>query len=284
MFKSMLVTSIVLAASVPAMATVLVSDPFTDGGRTNGADALDIAWWQTGGTGPLAMFAVQNDPSTSSNALFRDPNGGFSSFIGFFGATAQSLAVGDSISLSLDVRFTTLPANQNNAFRFGLYNSQGTQQADDFGGNSGNNFNNRLGDAGYYAGLNFGTASNLSAFFREVDTGGVLVGGAEVVGVGTNFASVVVDLLPHNLRLIVSRTAVGLDLSYSYDNGTPVVRSDTTPITTAFDTIVIGQGNAVNPFYIDNVNVVYTPIPEPTLAAVLLGTACLALRRRSKTA
>jgi len=279
----MLVTSIVLAASVPAMATVLVSDPFTDGGRTNGADALDIAWWQTGGTGPLAMFAVQNDPSTSSNALFRDPNGGFSSFIGFFGATAQSLAVGDSISLSFDVRFTTLPPATNNTFRFGLYNSQGTQQLDDAPGSTPT-FNGRVGDAGYYAGLNFGTASNLSAFFREVDTGGVLVGGAEVVGVGTNFASVVVDLLPHNLRLIVSRTAVGLDLSYSYDNGTPVVRSDTTPITTAFDTIVIGQGNAVNPFYIDNVNVVYTPIPEPTLATVLLGTACLALRRRSKTA
>jgi len=283
MYKSMLVTSIVLAASVPAMATVLVSDPFTDGGRTDGADALDIAWWQTGGTGPLAMFAVQNDPSTSSNALFRDPNAGFSSFIGFFGATAQSLAVGDSISLSFDVRFTTLPANQNNAFRFGLYNSQGTQQLDDAPGSTPT-FNGRVGDAGYYAGLNFGAATNTSAFFREVDTGGVLVGGADVVGVGSNFASVVVDLLPHNLRLIVSRTAVGLDLSYSYDNGTPVVRSDTTPITTAFDTIVIGQGNAVNPFYIDNVNVVYTPIPEPTLATVLLGTACLALRRRSKTA
>ncbi len=280
MFKSMLVTSIVLAASVPAMAAVLVNDTFSDGGRTNGADALDIAWWQTGGTGPLAMFAVQNDPSTSSNALFRDPNAGFSSFIGFFGATAQSLAVGDSISLSFDVRFTTLPANQNNAFRFGLYNSQGTRQLDDAAGSTPS-FNGRVGDAGYYAGLNFGIGTNSSAFFREVDTGGVLVGGTEVVGVGSNFASVVVDLLPHNLRLIVSRTAVGLDLSYSYDNGTPVVRSDTTPITTAFDTIVIGQGSAVNPFYIDNVNVVYTPIPEPTTAAVLLGMACIVLRRRS---
>jgi len=277
----MLVTSIVLAASVPAMAAVLVNDPFTDGDRTNGADALDINWWQLGGGGSLA---VQNDPSTSSSALLRTA-GGFSAFIGFFGATAQSLEVGDSISLSFDVRFTTLPANVNNAFRFGLFNSQGTQQADDNFGSAINNFNGRLGDLGYYAGLNFGAVGNNNAFFKKpLNTDGTLLGGTSIIGVGSPFASVVGDLLSHNLKLTVSRTAGGLDLSYSYDNGTPFVRTDETPATTAFDTIAIGQGNATNPFYIDNVNVVYTPIPEPTLAAVLLGTACLALRRRSKTA
>jgi hypothetical protein len=284
MFKHLFASSLLLVAAPAMGAVVLVNDPFTDGGRTNGADAQDIAWWHTGAVG---TFQVQTDPSTSSSALLRQPGSTFSRFVGFFNGTsgspsAQSLALGDSITLSFDLRYTAVPSTSNNGLRFGLYNSNLTRQADDFAGNAGNNFNGRLGDAGYYAGLNFGAAgATNNAIFREADTDGSPLGGSEVIGLGSGFASAVIDTNVHNLALTVTRTATGVNVGYSFDNGTAITRSDTVQNTTAFDAIYIGHGNDSTAFYVDNVNVAFTAIPEPSSIAAIVGIAGLALRRRT---
>jgi hypothetical protein len=280
------VTSLFTACSAFG-AVVLVNDPFTDGGRTNGTDAQDIAWWQTGANG---TYQVQTDPVTSSNALLRQPTNGFTRYVGFFNGTtgpntAQSLAVGDSLSLKFDFRYVSLPTNAANGLRFGLFNSQGTRQADEFAGNAGNNFNGRLGDAGYYVGLNFGSnAAGSGVIFRETDADGGPTGGGEVVGLGGGFNSVVIDTAVHSLTLTIKRiSATSTDVTYQYDNTTAVTRNDSTQNTAAFDAIYIGQGSDFSPFYVDNVNVTYTAVPEPTSVAVL-GLAGLFLTSRRRQA
>jgi hypothetical protein len=274
------------ALSMPALgATVLVNDPFTDGGRTNGTDPQDIAWWSVGSGSSLT---VSVDPVTTSSAL-NNQMGGFTRFVGFFDGpggsnTPQSLAVGDSIKLSADIRYVSVPGNVNNVFRMGLGNSQGTRQANDFFGSSPT-FNDRVGDASYYVGLNFGAAlPTVDAIYREVDTDGSPLAGPDVLPVGAFFDSALIDIAVHNVALTITRTASGVDIAYQFDNGTAITRTDTAQLTTAFDAIYFSKGNSATQFYVDNVNVTYTPIPEPGTAALAGGLAMAGLvarRRRS---
>ena len=67
-----------------AFAQIIVSDPFTDGARTDGADPLDIAYFRSvASTGSGLVFAVNNSfAGFVGNSLAVDPSGDFQSIVG----------------------------------------------------------------------------------------------------------------------------------------------------------------------------------------------------------
>lgn len=272
----------------PALANpiTLVNDPFTDGGVTNGADPSDIAYFRTGGSTALSVPTLGT--GLTGNALRYDPAGNtFAKFLGFFpdadANSLQELAVGDVLELRFDIRFETAPGSVGSGLRFGLFNSNDTQQTDDFAGNAGSNFNGRIDDRGYFFGMNVGTnATSGTDLFEESDADGSPLGGA-ITGVSNVFDSINAGTTAFSLRFKIERTAVSqLSLGLSINGGALESVFDNTPVTTAFDTVVIGQGNQAIPFLVDNVNVAYTAVPEPaTLALAGVGAALVLGRRRT---
>jgi hypothetical protein len=269
-----------LGLSSAVQAQVLVNDTFADGGRTNGADAADIAFFSVGSP---TTFAVQNDAVSGSNAL-RYTNGGFAQFVGFFNAT--TLSVGSSIKLSFDIRAVGTTSNVSNAFRFGFFNSQGTQQVDDNAGSSPT-FNGRVGDAGYFVGINPTAIAGGIASFSETDTSGFTLGGSEIAGINTG-TSIALNSGYTNVALSLTRaSATSMVLTFIYNGGAPIsigTQSGTLTATT-FDAIYLGSGSStggLQDVYIDNITV--SAIPEPSTYAAIAGALVLAqvgfVRRR----
>ena len=112
MFKHLTVAGILLLLCLPlvAGAAVLVDDPFTDGAKNNGADPLDINWWNANGISPEAELTIENDSAGlengNSSMVFTVGSSSVSrKFYGTFG-TVDLLNVGDGITLSFDFRYT----------------------------------------------------------------------------------------------------------------------------------------------------------------------------------
>src|SRR5215204_4105280 len=49
--------ALVLMAAQPVLASVIVNDSFTDGGRNNGPDALDTDWWTSASSAGIEVSA-----------------------------------------------------------------------------------------------------------------------------------------------------------------------------------------------------------------------------------
>jgi hypothetical protein len=271
-----LLTAGLLATSAIAAPITLVNDPFTDGGRTNGTDPQDIAFFNSGFTGGGSSFGVENDPVLASNALRTVPGTfTFVKFVGFFDAV--TLAAGDSLTLSFNYRVESAP-NQASALRFGLLNSAGTRQTSD--GSSTLAGVTRTDDSGYGIATNIGATGSNTTTNRE-PAGDDTLGGSNFTPFGSNAASVVHDPnTVYSATLTLARTATGLDLSGSLAGVTIPVRSDATPVTSTFDQIAFGTGNASFNFSIDNVSVTTTAVPEPTAMALMAAAVPLLIRRR----
>jgi hypothetical protein len=106
------------AAAVPAKAAVagvLIDDSFADGGRDNGADTLDSAWWATTTSG--AIEVAEGHVGLVSGGSGRGIRTTFD---------PQTLAVGQTIKA--DFTFTTpetMGTNRDSALRVGLYDKLG---------------------------------------------------------------------------------------------------------------------------------------------------------------
>jgi hypothetical protein len=277
-----LIASAACAGALSAQSITLLNDTFTDAGRTDGTDAQDTAWYAAG-TG--TSLSVSVDGVSGSSALQYNIPGGFHRILG--GMTSHDLLVGEAMTLRFDLRVISAAANVNNAFRFGVFNSQGTRQVDDFFGSSPT-FNGRVGDAGYYATINGTTAIGGLGFFREVDTDGSPVAGPDVALINTA-NSTALGAAYNTLAFTITRTtATSIVGTFSYNGGSPLAlgTSAGAPVTTLFDTVYFSVGSntgGITNMFIDNVNV--SVIPEPSTFAALAGLLALggAILRRRKS-
>lgn len=263
-----------------ASAAVIVQDGFTDGGRTNGADPLDLPWYQgTGGT-----LSVADDPAGTGfgagNALFFDSGGTFRRFLGVFD-TPITIAPGETLNLSFDYRFPAAPASTGGNFRFGLYNDGGTPLTADTTSSSA-----RTNDFGYAVTTNPGSAAANGTSITKEAAGDDILGGSSPGGLvtfGTAGGSVASGTTPHTATLSVSRNLAGTALSFSgqLDNAAIFSGTDNSPSTFTFHEFALGSGGVEIDFAIDNV--IINVVPEPTGAlAISLVTGLLALRRRRR--
>jgi hyaluronate lyase len=165
-----------LGLATATAATVIVSDPFTDGSRTNagGGDPLDLVYYMGQSWGTLA---ITNDDAGigTGNALLLTPTTGWSRCLAYFGPVSL-VSPGDSVTVSFDYRFAVAPTNINAGLRAGLYQSMGTRQSTD-ASDTGSGVGNRSDDVGYGFQTNPGTnAATATTVYSEAAANDILGG------------------------------------------------------------------------------------------------------------
>lgn len=280
---------LLLSAALPAFsfAQVLVNDTFSDGGRTNGADVQDAAWFHGSNEAPASVGVVDvggNNRLRISAALGSALNPLLTSTF-----APAALSVGQTISLSFD--FTSTTAASASGIRFGLYNGGSTNITADIMGNPpafGSVFHDDVGFSAFAPHQQTGTiqlynrtantTSNANLLGGATAINSPIVGASATLGTATNTTSV------YSVGLALTRTVAGYDYLVSYA-GTSFGGSTTLVPTSSFDTIGILAINDSQTFTIDNVMVSVTSIPEPSTWAAISGLAALgavaARRRRS---
>lgn len=235
-------------AANPARAA-LVDDAFIDGGLTDGSDALDATWTSLSNTA-LTVGAF-NSTGNTSNALRVDSTNTFSGTKGAF-TNASALAIGESITVSFDFRITNTAANDGAGLRFGLSSSSNT-----------------------YA-FTFGTGTTTGGGMAQF--GANTMGGTNTIYPATGTPFAINDTATHSFSFTITRTS-GTSLSFlgSVDANTISAVTSNSISNFTFNSIVLGQGNTINDFNIDNVLVFQSTIPEPSTYAALTGLAALGL-------
>ncbi|MGN6366801.1 MAG: PEP-CTERM sorting domain-containing protein [Phycisphaerae bacterium] len=196
--------------------------------------------------------------------------------------TSVTLADGDSVQLSFDVKMVTAAGSipsADRSFRFALFNSKGTTSTSD--------------DIGYIGRADTGTSATTTFDLsgNNPGTSGIFsVSGSAKHTSTSNTASVLNDNNVHTITVLLQRTGTDVFGSASFTNGATTVNigpfDDTLSPTTqtyTFDELAIGYNNAATLEYtLDNVNVTgTTAVPEPASLGVLgLAGVGLLVRRR----
>lgn len=241
----------VTAVSSTHAATVLVDDQFNDGDLINGTDPLDVAWTRVGGTG--SNLAVTANALTQSSSSYFVVKGVFTP------VTLTNGGSNDSITLTMDIRATSIPGASDAGFRFGLGTS----------GTGANTYVFHLGTGG--------TAPGGFVQWAGVDS----VSGTPTVYATSptpGTAQSITDTAYHTFSLTITRTsATSLSFSSSIDGFNYTSVSSNSISNFNFDRIILGEGGTSVPFAIDNVLVTQGAIPEPSTYAALAGLAALGL-------
>lgn len=277
-FTSRLILLALLAAHTSHAATIHLNDTFNDGGRTNGADTIDTAWFLSN-TGNSTTLTVANDAVINSgNAMRLTTTTNFRKFFGAF-SSAITIAQGETLQLSFDYRFHEV-ANGAGLFRFGLYNNGGTATTADNVPSDNNDF-------GYASTTNPGLDSANGTVVNSEIAGDASLGGATpngLVSVGSAGASVNVGTtLPGSALFSITRNLDdSISLSSSINGQSAASGTITTsPLTYTFHQVVIGLGGTASDFSVDNVNVSVIPEPSCLLLSALGVAAGVGHRRRN---
>lgn len=302
--------SISLVASASAQ-TVLVNDTFTSAQRVGGSGFPVTGLDRDGGTsndwvvasantaiagsagGPLYVDAINVATGINGNSLRIGNLGGFYDLKTYFAPT--TLAAGESVSVSFNVRTSLANPTGGNGFRVGLFNSGGNQQTANIGTYNSTLFDGYQGYVAQYTPNATGTTTtaNLIGDRSSSVNQGLFQGsitsltntGAPIVGGTVSFD------INHAVTFTVSRSLDGLTNTISSTfGGASIAATDNTSPYATFDQLGIFFGSgwgAASPNqrsnFIDDVVVTYSAIPEPSAAAALVGFGALgivALRRR----
>jgi hypothetical protein len=292
--------AMLLLLPLVAGAQVYMNDTFTDGGRTNGADALDAAWYTTSG----GTLSVANNPTIGSgNAMTFNPqtvdvNNKSPKYqqriVGQFGSTASLTNAGDWIKLSFDVLVdTNNPISTANirTFRFGLFDSQGTTfSADAVDVNSSSFAGN---DKGYMAAISV-SPSVRGDLLAETASDVTFCGGSPLTILSNTSLAGISEITKYSMSLIITRLTSAADsnvsVEYTLDGVSTLLNSSYGTSTSrffSFDEVGIAGGVATTPFsYLDYTvdNVKVETIPEPaTMSILAMGTLLLTrFQRRRK--
>lgn len=259
--------------ALPAAALAVPSAlPFTDTFETN-QNLNNDGWYfrhyaAAGAAWYYAATSVNTvSPTGGSMAATINPAVGSEAYKQFSPVTLS--AVGQSLTVSFDFRFTGTSPDANGALRVAFLNLDASIAANSMGGTSFG-----AGKAGYA--FHTGTSgSPVAAYYDNLNPATALLNGLATASIGNNAA--------HTLTYTISLTATGLSLAGKIDS-TTVVSHEIAGVTSfTADTLRINLPSVQNVgFYIDNVSVT-SAIPEPAQASVLLGglaLAGMALRRR----
>lgn len=178
-------------------------------------------------------------------------------------------AVGDTISLSGGVTFSSLAAPQADQFRFGLYNVNGQSGATGWLGYMASNSGASAGPA--YSRLWERNNPNTGSFGSG--TGATTVANVNASPTNTSFASGT-----YTFSLTITRVATGLEVDWTLV-GTSLSSSvsgtyiDTTPQTYTFNRVGFFTGGSLNAAQVSfsNVDLSYVAVPEPAALSLVAG-------------
>ena len=243
--------SVALPPSLSSTTSLIASDGFTDGDRTNGTDALGCAWYTMGS--PTA--AIVNDTVIGAgNALKLTTSAASQGMVANL-PSPVTLAEGDSVALSFSCRFTgTANLNGNTLLRFGLYNSNGTLT-----GTDGTSPGARADDVGYCGYTNPGLMSGTSTMVTRKSSWGELT--QALTPFGNTGYSINSGTTAHNTTLTILRAGSNLVVSASIDGQRAATGIDSAPLTYTFDEFAFSiSGTSISPFILDNMQVNAVPL------------------------
>ena len=271
-----LILSLPLVTGISQAATTVFFDPFTDGSRTNGADANDIQWFT--GRNNIALSVGADAGIGTGNALLVNSSTTFSRIVGVMGS-GVTIAVGETLQLSFDMRFTETPDAGSGFLRVGIFNSASTAVTVDQDVGSFQN-----DDFGYGFSTNPGAALAGGTSIATEEANNSILGGSNPGGfnsTGVAGASINWGTTVHTAVFSITRLANGsLDLSSSIDGGAAAT-ANVAAINGSytFDEVAFGQGGMNADLALDNVAL--TIVPEPSSAfGLALGGLCFLRRRR----
>lgn len=312
----------IAAASLPSGAVTL-SDGFTDLDRDNDSVTDDgassavaspdgFAWYRygdTAGGSPRPVLTTGDDSAGigSGGALFVSASGSNEEFMAPLGQTITlGTDVGSTVSLTMDVRYNNTggAAPADGTFRFGLYqDTNGKLATHEAGWGAGDgDFDDSssgptVGDRGVWGRLASGSAAlnNSGRVILEGTADSILGGtGSDGRSFGGNEDMLVLssgsDI--YRLTILITRTAVGMDIALTADNLTTVADDSYTiggsidvsdggnnVVIDSFDFLAV-TSSVGNDYVIDNVSV-FSSVPEPSsLCLAALGGALVLVRRR----
>jgi hypothetical protein len=221
--------------------------------------------------------------------------------IGYF--SPQTLVnVGDKITLAYTVSFNDavgLTSNSGDNWRFALYDASGESvpAAENTTTNGSADTNSFVGYwAGVKASIGAGSAGSLRERFDTTNndmfanatatanltsppiSGDDMVFTGQVNGTGT--------ATPYIGVMTLTMTATGIDVSGSFSGNSlsqTFSVSEATPISLTYSAVgfLNGSGMSADQVLFQDVDVTYTPVPEPaSLAAIALGAMAIGMRRR----
>lgn len=264
-------------------AVVIFNDTFENGanvGETatrldDAFDPLDANWWKGNGIDSPATSVSVTNVSGSNRLTYNNAGQTFRRIATSF--TRNTLAVGDTMTLTMKIAITSTVPTNSAGLRFGLYSDGSTPSVvtGDFQESS------QLNDAGYYVRVPTGTAANADIFDEPAGDNplGGTPGGATIAT--TTGSTSINDANPHTLVLSLTLTSASqLDLTFTIDGVTKVIARDTTSIVSSFDHIYIGEGGVSYTFTMDDAKLEVSSIPEPGMAGAGMMMALAGLRRR----
>ncbi|BBD65382.1 hypothetical protein NIES4072_09430 [Nostoc commune NIES-4072] len=301
--SSALLVTIVITFSEKAKAQVFVNDTYTDGGRTNGVDPLDISWfeissnfYQTVSTPPQIQLDVVNDPILGTGNALNLDTPSFVSFnssflpahfaLGTFAPVSLGNNIGDALDLSFDFRFTTepslsstsaeFPQIRGSGLRFGLYNSGDTPVTTDI-------LNSLVGsstpiedDGGYWVLSGLAVTKSLGINKENFDSGDSITGGDGNVPLAlTTSVPTINDTAPHTANLLLERLTPQLVRLTASVDGFSIEASDSgSGIISSFNEIAVRSVFSNLDVNIDNVVLqthTNTSVPEPSTNIAIFG-------------
>ncbi len=262
-----------------------------------GVQAAPITLWRTFKATPATV--VDSGQGTSSPVFGNTTTTAAGSrLIGYF--TPQTLVnVGDKISLTYTVSFNDAVgvANGGDNFRYALFdlNGETAPAAENTASNGSTDTNSFLG---YWAGVKTGTGAAGSLRERFDTTNNDMFANASasanlgtIDGTNVTFTGQVNGAGTVTLytgELTITRTATGVDLSGGFSgNGgaNTFAASEASPISLTYGAVgfLNGGGISADQVRFQNVDVTYTPIPEPATWALAVGSivgGAIARRRK----
>ncbi len=272
--------ALILAAAcacLPLHAEVILDDRFVDGDRSTQNLPASSRWFFHSGAGSL---------TASPGAMNWTIAGGYGSMLTYFSASGSpvQLAVGDTLAVSFTMNVANPGATPlDQSLRFGLFNSQGTRVSADGGTRFNNIFNNYQG---YYGSINplSSAANKFYAYRRGGTAANDLFTQSSIFlpssGAGLQWSAGVI-----NGSLSVTRLASGLRFRAQLGDAVVDV-TDATSTYFSFDTLAFytaGETNTAASLTFTHFEVErLQAVPEPGVAALLLGVGVLFCRRRWK--
>ena len=293
------IATLVVPASVPA--GVIVDDSWTDGGRNNGADALDSNWWTSASSSGIEVSAGSLGMVTGTSG-----RGIHTVF------PTQTLAnIGDKLvaTYTFTTPATIGPTTGAGVFRVGLFDTLGRAGLDADVASSSSSPNPLYGYfatptaalPGYMLDMDLGTGTE-DLNFRQHDTAQTATTPTgRLMGTTTGFTSIAPSG-PDGAYAFAANTAYTGSITITRLNATDLeltatLGAATHTVNDAFDSADFGMlafwansnifGSSATPDTADNgidfsnVTIEFVPIPEPaSLSVLVLGFGWAARRTR----
>lgn len=243
--------------------------------------------WYRGDSSNTTLTSVTDGTLGTALSYDQSADTTLDSLVGTLGSTfVLGSNVGDSVQLSFDFRFTgSFGADfEDNALRFGLYNSNGTAIVDGYNDGGGTTDNNDQGYYGFIANLSTG---DYDVALEDATTGvnpSSIGGGSDTNAPLGQAAGFINDTASHSVLLSIARAASGVDITLSVDGSTIVSGNDPTGLVTSFDEIMLNLADGSDAVF-NNFSVEAVSIPEPSTyamcALMFASFAALVWSRRS---